>query len=97
MIGTLAIIFGLSTLVFTLIMSLAGVFDLVTLGIVVVGFNIVQWLISPYIIGALYRAKELKKPLYLKENGKMKINDIKIEQIAYPHYCVILTNVEVLY
>jgi Zn-dependent protease with chaperone function len=61
MLGTLAIIFGLSTLVFTLVMSLAGIFDLVTLGIFVVGFNIIQWLISPYIIGALYRAKELSR------------------------------------
>jgi heat shock protein HtpX len=61
MLGTLAIIFGLSTLVFTLVMSLAGVFDLLTLGILVVGFNIIQWLISPYIIGALYRAKEVKR------------------------------------
>jgi heat shock protein HtpX len=61
MLGTLAIIFGLSTLVFTLVMSLAGVFDLLTLGVLVVGFNIIQWLISPYIIGALYRAKEVKR------------------------------------
>jgi heat shock protein HtpX len=59
MAGTLAIIFGLSTLVFTVIMSLAGVFDILTLGIVVVAFNIIQWLISPYLIGAIYRVREL--------------------------------------
>jgi heat shock protein HtpX len=59
MAGTLAIIFGLSTLVFTVIMSLAGVFDLLTLGILVVFFNIIQWLISPYLVGALYKVREL--------------------------------------
>jgi len=59
MAGTLAIIFGLSTLVFTVIMSLAGVFDILTLGILVVSFNIIQWLISPYLVGALYKVREL--------------------------------------
>jgi heat shock protein HtpX len=59
MAGTLAIIFGLSTLVFAVIMSLAGVFDLLTLAIVVVSFNIIQWLISPYLVGAIYRVREL--------------------------------------
>ncbi len=59
MAGTLAIIFGLSTLVFTVIMSLAGVFDIITLGVLVVAFNILQWLISPYLVGAIYRVREL--------------------------------------
>ena len=59
MAGTLAIIFGLSTLVFTVIMSLAGIFDLLTLGVLVVSFNIIQWLISPYLVGAIYKAREL--------------------------------------
>jgi heat shock protein HtpX len=59
MAGTLAVIFGLSTLVFAVIMSLAGVFDLLTLGAVVVAFNIIQWLISPYLVGAIYSVREL--------------------------------------
>ena len=60
MVGTLAIIFGLSTLVFTVILSLAGLgFNLLTMGIFVVCFNIIQWLLAPYIVGALYRVKEL--------------------------------------
>jgi heat shock protein HtpX len=59
MAGTLAIIFGLSTLVFTVIMSISGVFDLLTLAIVVVSFNIIQWLISPYLVGAIYKVREL--------------------------------------
>src|SRR3989304_112317 len=59
MAGTLALIFGLSTLVFAVVMSLAGVFDMLTLGVLVVAFNILQWSISPYVVGAVYRVREL--------------------------------------
>lgn len=59
MAGTLAIIFGLSTLVLAVIMSLAGVFDIITLGIMVVVINIAQWLLAPYLVGVLYRVREL--------------------------------------
>jgi heat shock protein HtpX len=59
MLGTLAVIIGLSTLVFTVVLSLAGSLDIMTLGVLVVAFNIGQWLISPYIIDALYRTREL--------------------------------------
>jgi len=57
--ATLAVIIGLSTLVFTAILLFTGFFDLITLGILVGAFNIIQWLISPYIIGALYKTREL--------------------------------------
>jgi len=59
MAGTLAIILGLSTLVFTVILMLFSTLDFVTLGVLVVAFNIGQWLISPYIIDALYHTREL--------------------------------------
>jgi len=61
MIGTLAIIIGLSTLVFAAILSLFGTPDLITLGILIVAWNTVQWLISPYIIDALYRTREISE------------------------------------
>jgi heat shock protein HtpX len=67
MLGTLTAIIALSTLVFTAVLFLVGVFDIVTLGILVVGFNVLQWLISPYLISALYRARELKQD----ENPKL--------------------------
>ena len=70
MAGTLAIIFGLSTLVFTVILSLAGVFDILFLGVLVVAFNILQWLISPYLVGAIYKARELP------ENEKPQLHQI---------------------
>ncbi len=60
--GTLAIIFGLSTLFFTAVLFLAfQTIDLMILGIFVVGFNILQWLIAPYLIGAMYRVREVSR------------------------------------
>jgi heat shock protein HtpX len=43
----------------TVVLILTGLFDIMTLGVLVVAFNIIQWLISPYLINALYRAREL--------------------------------------
>jgi heat shock protein HtpX len=61
MVATLAAIFGLTTLVFTVVLTLAGVgFSLLTIGVLVVVLNVVQWLISPYLVGAIYRVKEMK-------------------------------------
>jgi len=59
MAATLAIIFGLSTLVFAVLLSLAGTFDLLTLGVIVVVMNLAQWLLAPYIVDALYRVKPM--------------------------------------
>ena len=60
MAGTLAIIFGLSTLVFVAILTLAGIgLDLATIGVLVVVLNIAQWLLAPYLVGAIYRVREL--------------------------------------
>ena len=94
MAGTLAIIFGLSTLVFTVIMSLAGVFDILTLGIIVVAFNIIQWLISPYLVGALYKVRELPQNenphLHqmvenLSEKSKISKPKLMLAQIPLPN------------
>jgi heat shock protein HtpX len=94
MAGTLAIIFGLSTLVFTVILSLAGVFDILFLGVLVVAFNIVQWLISPYLIGAIYKARELpknEKPQLhqmvnrLSEKSKISKPKLMLSQIPIPN------------
>lgn len=61
MVGTLTIIIGLSTLFFTVILSLLGTFNLLTLALIVVLFNIVQWLIATYIINMIHRAREVTK------------------------------------
>ena len=59
MLATLAIIIGLSTLVLTGVLLLLGVFDIVTLGIIVVAINVIQWLIAPYLVGALYKVRKI--------------------------------------
>src|SRR5208283_1857319 len=61
MAATLAIIFGLSTLVVAVVLTLAGVFSLLTIGILVVVINVAQWLLGPYLIGAIYKVRELKQ------------------------------------
>jgi heat shock protein HtpX len=61
LIGTLAIIIGLSTLFFTVILSLTGLFSYLTLGIFVVAFSLFQWLIAPYLIDAIYRVRQVSK------------------------------------
>jgi heat shock protein HtpX len=60
MAATLAIIFGLTTLVFAVILTWAGVgFSLLTIGVFVVVLNIAQWLLSPYLVGLIYKVKEM--------------------------------------
>jgi heat shock protein HtpX len=59
MAGTLALIIGLSTLFFVVVLTLAGSFDILTLGILVGVFNVVLWLISPYIIDAMYHVRAI--------------------------------------
>jgi heat shock protein HtpX len=59
MVATLAAIFGLTTLVFSAVMLWVGYFNLVTVGLLVVVLNVAQWLLSPYLVGAIYRVKEM--------------------------------------
>ena len=59
MAGTLALIIGLSTLFFTVILTLTASFALWTLGILVGAFNIVMWLVSPYLIDAMYHVRAM--------------------------------------
>jgi heat shock protein HtpX len=60
MIVTLAVIFGLTTLVFTVALTLLNIgFSLVTIGIFVVGFNIAQWLFAPYLVDLIYKVKAI--------------------------------------
>lgn len=75
MVGTLAVIIGLSTLFFTLVLSLTGTFSITWLIVFVVGFNILQWLISPYLIDALYRVR----PVSHSENPELYS---KVEELS---------------
>ncbi|UCE16268.1 MAG: M48 family metalloprotease [Candidatus Bathyarchaeota archaeon] len=61
MLGTLAVIVGLSTLFFTVLLSLTGAFNFTTLIVFVILFNIAQWLFAPYLIDLVYRARRVSK------------------------------------
>ncbi|MCX8205258.1 MAG: zinc metalloprotease HtpX [Candidatus Nezhaarchaeota archaeon] len=72
MIGTLATLIGLSTLFFAAILQFGGFVNiaslsgLATLVGLVVAFNAIQWLLAPYIIDSMYRAKEADRNRYGK-------------------------------
>jgi len=94
MIGTLAVIIGLSTLFFTAILFLIGTLDFMLIGVLVVTFNILQWLFSPYIIDAVYRVKEVKRSdnpkLYemverLSMRSKIKMPKLMMARIPIPN------------
>lgn len=62
MLGTLSFIIAISTIFFAVIFSLAvpallNIFSLVT---IVALFNIIQWLLAPHLINAIYKIKEVK-------------------------------------
>ncbi|HJN58056.1 MAG TPA: hypothetical protein QGF52_03450, partial [Nitrososphaerales archaeon] len=55
-IGTVAFIIGLSTLAFTILLTLTGTFNLYSIIIFVVLINLIQWIFSPRLIDSLYKA-----------------------------------------
>ncbi|MBS7637342.1 M48 family metalloprotease [Candidatus Bathyarchaeota archaeon] len=59
MVGTLAVIIGITALGFALVLSLMNSLSLVSLVILVATFNIIQWLIAPYMVDMLYRVRPL--------------------------------------
>jgi len=59
MAGTLALIIGLSTLFFAIILLLTASFSLLLVGILVGAFNIIMWLVSPYLIDAMYHVRAM--------------------------------------
>ncbi len=61
MVGTVAAIISLSTLFFTVVLSSLGSLNVTTLGVLIVLFNVVQWLIAPYLIDAMYRVRKPSK------------------------------------
>ncbi len=59
MVGTVAIIISVSTLGIALIMASFGNLSLGSLVITVAAFNLLQWLLAPYIINVSYRVKRI--------------------------------------
>ncbi len=71
MAATLAVIFGLTTLVFAVVLTWAGIgLSLYTIGIFVVVLNLTQWLLSPYLVGWIYKVKEMP------QNENLQIHQI---------------------
>ncbi|MEM3584279.1 MAG: zinc metalloprotease HtpX [Nitrososphaerales archaeon] len=94
MVGTLAFLIGLSTLFFAVILSLIGPLNIVLLVSFVVIFNLIQWLIAPYMIDAMYKVKEISRKdnpkLYnmvenLSKKAKMKMPKVMIARIPIPN------------
>jgi heat shock protein HtpX len=59
--ATLALVIGASSLFFAIILSILGTFNIASWIFLVLVFNILQWLLAPYIIDAIYGVRELKK------------------------------------
>ena len=57
MLGTLTVIFSISTLGLAVLLELLGSFSLFNLIIMVSFFNILQWLLAPYLVDFMYRVK----------------------------------------
>ncbi|MBS7623784.1 M48 family metalloprotease [Candidatus Bathyarchaeota archaeon] len=60
--GTLTLLIAVSTLCFAIILAFVGITDLASLAVMVVGFNLLQWLFAPYMINAMYRVREISEP-----------------------------------
>lgn len=61
MIGTLAVVIGVSTLFLTIILSYLGRLTIFSLLTLVIAFNLAQWLLAPYLIDSMYGVKEVSK------------------------------------
>ncbi|MCW4020425.1 MAG: zinc metalloprotease HtpX [Candidatus Bathyarchaeota archaeon] len=94
MIGTLAAIIGLSTLFFTILLSLLGVSNLYAYALFIVCFNVLQWLMAPYLIDSMYRAKKVSKSqepeLYsmvekISRKSRIKTPQLMIAKIPIPN------------
>ena len=57
MLGTLAVILGVSTLGLAILLSLVGSFNIFSLLFTVVLFNMIQWLVAPHLVDMMYRTK----------------------------------------
>ena len=94
MIGTLAFLIALSSLFFGIILTFMGGLDITALIVIVVAFNLIQWLIAPYIIDAMYKVKPVTESgnpkLYsmvrnLSRKTKIKMPKLMIAKIPIPN------------
>jgi len=93
MIGTLALIIGLSTLFFTFLLAYLGA-DIMSIGVFIIIFNVAQWLFAPYLIDLMYRAKALPRSeapeLFdaverLSQKSRIKMPTLMLARIPIPN------------
>jgi len=94
MITSLALIIGVSTLFFALVLSLVDALDIFSLLIFVAGFNILQWLTSPYLVDFMYHARAISREespqLYgmverLSQRARVAMPRVMIADIPIPN------------
>jgi hypothetical protein len=84
MLGTLALIFGSSTLVFAAILMLFGSsLSILTIGIFITIFYFAQWLLSPYLVGAIYKTRKYLRHKWATINY---INSLTIKKHPTPPF-----------
>ncbi len=87
MFGTLALLIGLSTIFFTIILAFIGVTNIFSILTLVILFNLLQWLFAPYIINAAYRVKEISRSdapkLYNMVESLSKKTNIKMPKVMF--------------
>ena len=93
-VATLAAIIGLTTLFFTVLLSLMDALNIYTIALFIVFFNVVQWLAAPYLIDAMYRVKKVspseEPELYsmverLSRKSRVKTPQLMIARIPLPN------------
>jgi heat shock protein HtpX len=95
MAATLAAIFGLTTLAFAVILTVAGFgISIYAIGVLVVLLNVIQWLLSPYLVGAIYRVKAVSESdnpklhqmvSELSKKSGIKKPQVMLSQISLPN------------
>ncbi len=94
MLGTLAAIIGISTLFLTIVLVLMESFSLVTLGVLIVAFNVAQWLFAPYLVDTMYRVRKVSRSEEpeltsmverLSQKSGIKTPEVRIARIPLPN------------
>lgn len=94
MVWTLFIMISLSTLVFTAALFILGTFSFVGLAALAIGFNVIQWLMGPYLVDFMYRTRQvsrLERPeLYdiverISQRAKISVPKIMVANIPIPN------------
>ncbi len=95
MITSLGIMIGVSTLFFTVVLLyINGSADILSLVVFVGGFNVIQWLMAPYLIDLMYQTQEVsaqeQPALYqivrrISQRAKLAVPRIMISNIPLPN------------